>query len=261
VRGRGHRRQRGHAERPVPVLTTPSPIRLLFVHGLESHPNGSKTRILREQGFEVVAPDMHMGLFQLRRRNSALRQLPRLKETRLALAGVALGLAVAGASASGLGIAALGVAWGVSRRKALLARALGRSFDACVTIVRQALTEAQPDIVVGSSWGGAVAADLLVHDLWTGPTVLLAPAIRRVCVRARRGDGSKEEALLRARSQRAPIVIFHDPSDDTVPHQDSVELARGSAIDLRSVDGGGHRLLALLERGELADELRRLAAR
>jgi hypothetical protein len=34
----------------------------------------------------------------------------------------------------------------------------------------------QPDIVVGSSWGGAVALELVAKGSWTGPTLLLAPA-------------------------------------------------------------------------------------
>ena len=73
-----------------------------------------------------------------------------------------------------------------------------------------------------------------------------------------RGDGSGVAELLRARAADVRIVIFHDPSDDTVPFEDSVLLAQGGAIELRSVSAGGHRLLGLLERGELADAIRAL---
>ena len=33
------------------------PVRVVFLHGLESHPNGTKTLGMRAQGLEVVAPD------------------------------------------------------------------------------------------------------------------------------------------------------------------------------------------------------------
>ena len=47
---------------------------------------------------------------------------------------------------------------------------------------------------------------------------------------------------------------------DTVPFDDSVALAADSKIELRSVSGGGHRLLELVDRGELADTIRALSA-
>jgi hypothetical protein len=53
-------------------------------------------------------------------------------------------------------------------------------------------------------------------------------------------------------------VVFHDPSDETVPFVDSASLARGTQIDLRSVNAGGHRLLPLLESGELSAAIRQV---
>jgi predicted esterase YcpF (UPF0227 family) len=39
-----------------------------------------------------------------------------------------------------------------------------------------ALAASAPDVLVGSSFGGAIAVDLLARGVWRGPTVLLAPA-------------------------------------------------------------------------------------
>ena len=61
---------------------------------------------------------------------------------------------------------------------------------------------------------------------------------------------------MRARTQR--IVVFHDPKDETIPYSDSVTLVGDSALELRTVDAGGHRLMALIERGELAGAIRSL---
>jgi hypothetical protein len=234
-------------------------MRVLFIHGLESHPNGSKTRALRSQGFEVVAADLQMGVRQLGRRNSFVRQLLRLPAVRgclvLLVVGIAIGVATSSATPA-LGACAVIAAIAVTFRRRWAADAIGRSFDACVAIARDALRASPPDVVVGSSWGGAVAAELVRAGDWSGRTVLLAPAISAVHRWSLRNDASAREEQLRARSKDVEIVCFHDPSDEVIPFADSVALAAGTAIDLRSVDGGGHRLMALVERGEVADAIR-----
>ena len=53
----------------------------------------------------------------------------------------------------------------------------------CTAVARVALSEVEPDVVVGSSWGCAVAAELIIERSWSGPTLLLAPAISKVQVR------------------------------------------------------------------------------
>lgn len=237
------------------------PIRVLFVHGLEGHPSGSKVLALREQGFEVIAADMFMSLVRLDRRNSVIRQLLRLTELRVAglvtLIGLGVGF-VLPSFAVGLVTPVLALAWYALRSKSLVARALDRSFAACVAIQTEALRETNPDIVIGSSWGGAVVAELVIRGSWTGPTILLAPAIQAVWQRSGRGDVEAQNQRLRGLAEAVSILVFHDPSDATIPHADSVRLAEGSSIELRTVDAGGHRLMGLLERGELGDAIRAL---
>ncbi len=229
------------------------PIRITFMHGLESRPNGTKTQMLRAQGFEVHAADMHMSLMDLRRRNSVVRMLLRSPELWAMLLTLALGGVLGGLLQRGwVALVSVGVVglWATLRWRALAATAIGRSFDACVEIQIEAVRVASPDLVVGSSWGGAVAAEVLARGAWSGPTILLAPALARVRVWARREGGEATQRALELRGAAAPIVVFHDPSDDVIPHDDSVELTRG-VLELRTVSAGGHRLLGLLESGTL----------
>ena len=235
-------------------------IHVAFVHGLEGHANGSKVVSLREQGFRVSSAEMGMSLWSLRRENSMARHLLRLGEPRwalgLGLAAVAASVARGSALGVGASVSSL-AAWANWRRRRWVQQALGRSFDACVEIQAKAVREAAPDVLVGSSWGGAVAAQLLLDGVFAGPTILLAPAIARVrSWTCREASGADER--LRELSRQQPLVIFHDPSDETVPHADSVALAAGSQIDLRSVTAGGHRLMDLVEGGELAAAIREL---
>src|SRR5258706_16228380 len=54
-----------------------------------------------------------------------------------------------------------------------------RDFAASVRAQADALREFDPHVVVGSSYGGAIAVELLQRGLWRGPTLLLAQAALR----------------------------------------------------------------------------------
>lgn len=51
-----------------------------------------------------------------------------------------------------------------------------QDFDECVRLQADLIKEWKPDVLVGSSFGGAVAVALLSQALWRGPTLLLAQA-------------------------------------------------------------------------------------
>jgi hypothetical protein len=229
--------------------------RILFVHGLESRANGTKTILLREQGFDVRAHDMEMGVSHISRKNSVVRMALRLPEMQIMLGTLVATLLLARSQKGALLATALGTGWIASRKQIIIGQALAKSFVACVEIQRAALLQEQPDIVVGSSWGGAVVVELMCQGAWNGPTVLLAPAVHRVCTKTGRGDSRQIAQALRGKR----VVIFHDPTDDVVPFADSEALAAEGQLDLRAVDGGGHRLLGICQDGRLAAALHELA--
>jgi predicted esterase YcpF (UPF0227 family) len=51
-------------------------LKILFVHGLESGPNGSKIKYLQKY-FNVIAPDLKMSKFNITKENSLIRNLIR----------------------------------------------------------------------------------------------------------------------------------------------------------------------------------------
>lgn len=239
----------------------PAAVHVLFIHGLESGPLGSKVRLLREQGLRVSAPDMHMSMWRLDRRNSVLRCLLRLPGPwAVGLATVLLvGLSVAlGAWPLAVLAPLAGAAAVLLLRRRWIAAALSNSRDRCLAIQRAALAADRPDVVLGSSWGGAVAAMLVAHGAWEGPTVLLAPAARALQLRiAPEGYPALLQALV-DHAARSPLVVFHDPQDDSVPFDGSRDLGAHPGVELHVVAGGGHRLLGILEDGQLAAVLRRV---
>lgn len=234
---------------------------MLFLHGLEGSPNGSKVRALRAEGFAVEAPDMKMGMWAWGREHSVLRQLLRLGEVRLSLGLGLLGLVALVVSVAGGCLTLLIIGRLILRRHVLAAEALSRSFDDCVRVAAAAAAESEADVLVGSSWGGAVALELVASGRWTGPAILLAPALERVHRRGRREDADMRMDALTQAAARQSLRTFHDPTDDVVPFADSEALRARCGIPVVRVDAGGHRLLGLLDSGALAAAVRDLASR
>jgi hypothetical protein len=85
-------------------------------------------------------------------------------------------------------------------------------FDAAVAIAQAEYDQAKPDVVVGSSRGGAVAVDIESGDT---PLVLLCPAWKTWGT---------------ATTVKANTTILHSRADETVPFADSEELVRNSGL-------------------------------
>lgn len=155
------------------------PLRVQFVHGLESGPGASKARYLAER-FDVETPAMDTA-----------------------------------------------------------------SFEGSVATQLDALAARPPDLLVGSSFGGAVVLALVQRGAYRGPILLLAPAHRHFGVRAELPLG-------------VHAVVVHGLADDVVDPEGSRELAAHAPgrVELLLVDDG-HRLASLLEGERLADLVRR----
>ena len=96
-------------------------------------------------------------------------------------------------------------------------------FAEAVRIAQEEFDRHHPDVVVGSSRGGAVAMNINSGDR---PLVLLCPAWKK--------HGT-------ARTVKKNTTILHSRADDIVPFADSEELVRNSGATLIEV-GDGHRL-------------------
>ena len=99
-------------------------------------------------------------------------------------------------------------------------------FDEAVRIAQAEFDRHHPDVVVGSSRGGAVAMNI---NTGSTPLVLLCPAWKRW------GTATKV---------KPGTVILHSPADDVVPFTDSQELLRNSGLPESAliVVGTDHRL-------------------
>jgi pimeloyl-ACP methyl ester carboxylesterase len=211
----------------------------LYIHGLESGPRGRKARYLAAAGFHVVSVQMPCGRARIARD-------PVVLATAASAAAVVVG---ATARWGVLGLALSASAAGAAMPFALsrvMRRVWRRSLDAQL----EALAANRIDVIVGSSFGGAIALALLTRGAWDGPTVLLCPAQQLVARRARLPAPSTLAALPASLSSR--VVVVHGSHDETVPLSDSRTLVEGSQARLIVVDDD-HRLSATATPEHLAE--------
>jgi hypothetical protein len=99
-------------------------------------------------------------------------------------------------------------------------------FDAALRIAQAEFDRYRPDVVVGSSRGGALAMCLASGDT---PLVLLCPAWRKYGT---------------ATTVKPGTVVLHSRDDDVVPFADSEELVRTSGLSPTALVevGTDHRL-------------------
>ena len=116
-------------------------------------------------------------------------------------------------------------------------------FDECVRIAQAAHDRHRPDVVVGSSRGGAVAMNIDTRDT---PVVLLCPAWKFWGAATTVGPST---------------VILHSRNDETVPFAHSEELVRASGLSPSALIEVGleHRLADPESLQALADACQRAA--
>ena len=96
-------------------------------------------------------------------------------------------------------------------------------FNAAVATAQAEFDQHQPEVVVGSSRGGAVAMNINSSD---AKLVLLCPAWKKFGT---------------ARTVKPGTVILHSRADDVIPFAESEELTKNSGVTLIEV-GTDHRL-------------------
>ena len=200
------------------------PLRVLYLGGWSAGPN-------LPTAFE------HAGLVESREIHAStvctiLCCAPGLCVLALCLAGIPACLGVFGAAT------ALG--WGAAAACLTLALALKyvavrRVLEADVRRMRAAVTTWRPHVVLGFSWGGAIALLAAQRDVWRGPVVLLNPASATLLAHARWSRACTLEPFTR---EGSPVTLVQGRFDAIVAPADTERLARTAAAGGEAAPSG-----------------------
>lgn len=95
------------------------------------------------------------------------------------------------------------------------------TIDKCIDGINKDIIKYQPDVIIGYSWGGGIATQLIERKYWKGHTILIAPASKLLSYHS----GYDLPSLKLVNSfQNKHVFIIQGTSDSVVPHQDNLEL-------------------------------------
>ena len=125
------------------------------------------------------------------------------------------------------------------------------SLGNCLAVQEEAIRRFKPDVVIGSSWGGGIGLLALATGAWQGPTILLAPALKTVTRKTAlpvlpEFQWDNVCAALQSSAALGNLIVVHGDADETIPLQDSLDLAEATGAELRVIPGGDHRLNAAM---------------
>ena len=123
-----------------------------------------------------------------------------------------------------------------------------KDFEACVDVHEREIGSFRPDVLIGSSFGGGIALELLHRGVWTGPTLLLAQAAVRIGKRTTIPVGRR-------------VWVVHGTQDEMIDVNDSRQLAQtGTPALVRLIEVDDHHSLhAMVADGRLVELVRKLA--
>ena len=105
-----------------------------------------------------------------------------------------------------------------------------KAFEESYQIAVQAVQNLHPNLIVGSSFGGAILLRLIHEGVWRGPSVFLAQAGVKYGLDARLPSGIS-------------AILIHAVDDKLVPYSDSQKIVEASedGVELWPT-GGDHKL-------------------
>ena len=121
------------------------------------------------------------------------------------------------------------IAWSDIGQKKVDAALSPAYSDAC-----DAVRYLKPDIIVGSSLGGAILAKMVIENVWSGNCVFLAPAIKPIL------------GNVKLPQMPASVWVLGE-CDEVVPNSDNIRYAASSLGQLIVSCGDSHRLHLALE--------------
>jgi hypothetical protein len=180
----------------------------LFLHGLESGPNGRKAIYLKKKFYNVSAPDLQTGMLGFRSNSfmmSAIRNAP-------------------------------SIFYG-----SYFADVTQDVLRGGTDIVMSSVAHTPPDLVVASSMGGAIALEALRKGTISSPVILLAPALGRLLGKNNM-DQWCDEFIARDNHGKHPIIVVHAVMDDVIDIEHSRQLCHRIGAELLEVAEGDHSL-------------------
>lgn len=217
--------------------------KILFLHGLEAGLNGNKSLYLRKVfKNNCITPDFQVSKFKFWLKNSFILNI--LKNWKFLSISLLIFLIILLTSiltkyfyiALSLGIF-LYIVFIFLIRKDLIREAVSKSFENNIKTAENEIKKHNPEIIISSSWGGAVLIALIERGIWKGNSLLIAPAfysVNKVILKDK--EKAYDFKFNKIKEFNGKIIVYHSKKDEIIPYKDSLFLCEKHENDENSRD-------------------------
>ena len=207
--------------------------KILFLHGLEAGLNGNKSVYLRKEFPNCTTPDFQVSRFKIWLKNSFLRHIITTPIFLITTSSIFLSYFLIRIFTDKilycmLIVIGLFVIFGLSAKNYLIRIAVIKSLENNIEISHKEIMKSRPEVIIGSSWGGAILVKLIERGMWKGNSILIAPAyysVNKIIYNNRKEEISKFHLReIKKNNFNGKIIIYHSKEDNIVPLKDSIML-------------------------------------
>jgi hypothetical protein len=188
-------------------------MRILYMHGLGT--SGITSKYLRDTYPEICIPDMETGYYNLRDNNSILRSI---FKTYIFWMFMMTSIYFT-YQYKWIGFF-FSVFQGFVMKDFIIKQGVRKAFYNCKAIQEEVVKEFKPDLIIGSSWGGAILSTLILEGTWTGDALLFAPAFYKVNAICNIFKSIKKDNT----DNQSRIQIIQAYEDEMIPLEDPFRL-------------------------------------
>lgn len=195
-----------------------------MMHGYESGPNGVKSQALRKAGFDVFTPDMK----------------PLILKAKIELILILLLYWFTMYSLTGVSVLEYIISCTITLwiSYVMIKVQFNRLIYECIELQKTAVKLVNPDIVIGSSFGGLIALNCVNEGVYHGPVLLLAPVICGLF-------GKPLVNLTLINTSVNKCLIVHGTNDKICSIENSrnfVKKHNNECVELIEIEDGDHSL-------------------
>ena len=225
------------------VVRMATKCKVLFIAGLESGRSGAKSQNLSKHFDQVHSIDLQVSMFRgfFSKRHCVLRNVL-FHPISIAFAVTFYLLNIIRSPqipAPAFYISCFAIFLFVISK--VISRVVLGILENCVDIQAQEIIAFQPQVIVSSSFGAAIALLLIDRKMWSGKTILIAPALNQIFKFTKHLNYIDFCSEL-PKDVAKGTICFHGTSDKTIPFTDSEVLVRYWPCTLEAIEGGDHKL-------------------
>jgi hypothetical protein len=231
---------------------------ILFLYGLDAGTNSPKSKYLKKNYQNCVVPDLDVSIYKINRKNSFLRIIL-LNPIMIALLSFTIFVFIFLYKYFNvyisiiLPLSILIITLKLTKNY-FVSYGVSKALENNICLAEKEIKKHNPKVLIGSSWGGAIAVNLIQRGIWKGHTILLAPAYQQVKKTIMKIEEEQSFQFKSLINYEGKIIVYHCPSDNVIPIEHSHLLCESKQTlnsssefyELKVINSDNHKLESLI---------------